>query len=397
MASDNISTSDLFVNTNSDPSGFRELSRFNGYFDNRYVDDHPGGSAFIFVTKPMLFILPTKPSAADSRKDYLAYGNMTKDPKFAQFLVKESGGNDEDGYIAKMLSYKEYTDVQSLFLPIFTNRTITFDSQDVSLDTEDAFNTKEGYRIPMPGTKTQSEAAGNIAIGMLPDTLNLDMIKIMTLWVNYISYISNGTFDANPDMVRNCQLDYMSSIYYFVLNPDGKTLKYWCKYTGCYPTSIPYSALSYSRGDGSPQNITVQMAYTVKEDLSPRILEDFNKVSLRVADCWDDSSSAASEDDSGSGEYIAGSTSPLLSEKALSQNSGLMAVINSAKRDPIVFRVPKKNASDVKSSNSDAIPAHFELSFGRSTMASSVIKSVTGNNTDGLIDYDSFWKSPLES
>jgi hypothetical protein len=62
-----------------------------------------------------------------------------------------------------------------------------------------------------------------------------------------------------------------------------------------------------------------------------------------------------------------------------------------------VFRVPKKNASDVKSSNSDAIPAHFELSFGRSTMASSVIKSVTGNNTDGLIDYDSFWKSPLES
>ena len=56
----------------------------------------------------------------------------------------------------------------------------------------------------------------------------------MGLWVNYIANITDGTFNANPEMIPRRILDYTSSIYYFVLEPDGKTLKFWSKYTGCW-------------------------------------------------------------------------------------------------------------------------------------------------------------------
>lgn len=380
-----------YTNVNSDSAGFRDLSSFQGYLDERYNDPHVSGYSFVFVTKPMLFILPTKPADSTSSKDALAYGNMKKDPKFAQFIAKESGGNAEDGVIAKMLSYKQYPELRSAFLPIFTNRAISFDAQDVTLDTEDAFQTKEGYRIPLPGTKTQSEAAGTVNIQMLPDNANLNTIKMITLWVNYIANVTNGVFDANPDMVRSCQLDYVSSIFYFNLDPDGRTIRYWSKHTGCFPTSIPYSALSFSRGDNSLQNVNVTMAYTLKEDMTPRILEDFNKVSLRVYDCWDDSEVAAS-DESGNDDYVAGSTSPLLSERSLEQNASLLSEIKSPSRDPIVFRAPESKDS----SNPDPLAAHYELSFGQDTLSRGVLKSVTGESGDGLIDYASFWKSPFE-
>ena len=279
------STDKYTSNPISDYAAYENLSKFDGFYNNRYFDPMVSGYGFIFITRPQLYIAPTKDSSAIYDG---AYNNMLKDPYFAQFISSEAF-NGLDKFIPMLLSYKDYninadkefTSAVSSFLPMFTNKLKNIETNDVSLESTEAFETKQGYRMPMPTHTTQSEATSQVTLSVT-ESSNMDFTKLMTLWVRYINYITDGTFDANPDMIRDGVLDYTSSIYYFALEPDGRTLKYWCKYTGCWPTTIPYSAMRYNKGDTQPVELDIPFIYTVKEDLLPGILEDFNIVSLKL-------------------------------------------------------------------------------------------------------------------
>ena len=170
---------------------------------------------------------------------------MEQDPYFAQFLATECL-NDIDLNIVKLLSYNPLYRTTG-FLPIFTNTFNSVDNSGVSIETSGVANTKQGYQMVLPSYTTKSNSQSTLSIS-LPETQNLDVTKILSLWVKYMENVTDGTFSANPDMIRNKVFDYMSSIFYFFLEPDGKTIKYWVKYTGCYPTDIPSDQLNFSRG-----------------------------------------------------------------------------------------------------------------------------------------------------
>lgn len=222
---------DKYVDTNSNVAGFEDLTKFDVYMQNhRYADDFTTGYAFVFITKPMLFLYPNKPQGDKiTTTEKLAYENMTRDHVFSQFIDGEAM-NDNDLMLVKQLSY--YNDFDTLnFLPLVTNRVKSFQAMDVTLAQTETYDTRHGFRMPLPTHKIDSINSNSLSL-VCTETLNLDFIKMMTLWVNYISNVTDGTFHANPDMIRNNVLDYMSSIYYFVLEPDGRTLKFWSKYTG---------------------------------------------------------------------------------------------------------------------------------------------------------------------
>jgi hypothetical protein len=142
-----------------------------------------------------------------------------------------------------MLSYNiKYR--KSSFIPIITNYSRSLSPSGVQLDKLVDFNTKEGYNMNLPTNTTASNTGSTFQLD-LPETQNLDITKMMSLWVKYMENIGNGTFNPNPDMVRLRKLDFMSSLFYFVFEPDGRTLKYWVKFTGCFPTEIPSSSLGY--------------------------------------------------------------------------------------------------------------------------------------------------------
>jgi hypothetical protein len=276
---------DKYTNTNIDVAGQENLTKFETFFTNRYVDPFVTGHSFVFLTRPSLFILPYEDSTPGLNQ--LAFENMKKDPVFSQFLLTDSA-NPNDNILAQQLSFinsytRFITRPKTNFLPIFTNRVKNFQPIDVSMEQREAYETKQGYKIPLPYTKTVSEASNSLILSC-QETSNLDFFKIMTLWVNYISNITDGTFYANPEMVRKGIIDYMGSIYYFVLEPDGRTVKYWAKYTGVWPTVVPSSQLSYTRGESSLVESDMTFSYTVKEEMNPSILEDFNKVSLLMPD-----------------------------------------------------------------------------------------------------------------
>jgi len=339
------------INQNRDVAGERNLRHFDGYFANHYKNVLTGGTAFVFFTKPKLFLYEDAVNSSSDAYMKMAYQNMCSDPYFTLFLNSEAI-NGSDKLIVKNLSYLDNLDTN--YIRILTNECKNFDPSDVNIDSVDVYNTKQGYRLPLPTHTTQSEAVGQLSF-QFTETANLDISKIISLWVKYIENISNGTFRANPDMINKGEIDYMSSIYYFMLGPDGHSLKYWAKYTGCYPVSIPYSGMKYSKKDGSIVELSVNFTYTVKEDMDPRILEDFNRVSLGDFDH----------------EYITESTtqydsvkeSSLLSLAHLKQM--FSSVINSEDRDPLIFF---NKASVDKTALEDALNDKFELSFGASDM-----------------------------
>jgi hypothetical protein len=358
---------DSYLSRNPDKAGYQQLSEFLGFKQNIFADPALSGNyGFVFVTKPALFIYPIESSSGNKS---VAYTNMIKDRLMAQYTAKNNT-NPNDLYIAKSLSYETFNDAPSLFLPIFTNCTRAISTTDTTLDTIESFQTKEGFRIPLPNSTTQSEAAGSISISM-NETANLDIFKTIEMWIEYMACISNGTFSANPDMVKNNMLDFTSSIYYFMLAPDGRTIKYWCRYTSAMPTSYPTSVFSYQRGQADFIQPDIPFSYTLKEEKDPQLLEDFNLVSLRkVTPTFTESEFATLAATDSSGYFDPISSNYLKKTSVLSMAGSLK------NRDPVVYYEPDTSATKNSYGKSSG---HYVLSFGDDSISDPLHKAMSSS------------------
>ena len=362
----------------------RVQSEYYAYNTPSYLDVAVNGGAFIFVTKPSLFIYPQKPSNTSNYLQTAAYNNMCTDPIFSQYILSECK-NSKDRYTIKQLSYEEFSDIGSYFMPIFTNLTNNADLVDITLDSMSLYGTRSGYFLNMPGKKSKSETAASLSLNVT-ETYNNDFTKMITLWVNYINNVVEGIFTANPVSVRDNVLDYTSAIYVFLLGADGSTIKNYCKYTGCYPSSIPLSSNNASRGSFTQTQLGLNFNYAMFEANNPRILEDFNAISLKLI------SSAPIRDYklSTSGdelfkEYAYGTAgvdydsfrqSALLNKNQL-LNSRFRAIVNSDKRDPLVF------AKETNNGNYD-----YVLSFGKESFENTETKSTIGDDIRSFYTMD---------
>jgi hypothetical protein len=372
---------DKYTDTNTDVAGFETLTKFDSFFVNRYSDAFVTGYSFVFITKPLLFLYPIKPqgNTASDRLLKLAYENMTLDQNISQYLTAESM-NINDRTILEQLSFFEGNFAspynRNNFLPIFTNKIKGFSTTDVVMEQQEAFASKQGFRMPLPTNKIQSEAANTLSIPLF-ETQNLDIMKTLNIWVNYISNITDGTFHANPFMVKNGVIDYMSSIYYFVLEPDGRTLKYWAKYTGCWPNTIPYSQLSFNRGQSTMVEVDASFVYTSKEDMNVAILEDFNRISLNVK-------SIAREPSTD--EYLSLRKSLWLTKENIISLPNYSPDI----RGPLVFYKGQQPNIPVSLQQSN----NFELTFGDETYKSTFVKDKFGD--EYFFNTKEFFKSKLD-
>ena len=76
-------------------------------------------------------------------------------------------------------------------------------------------------------------------------------------------------------------LDYPTSIYDFLVDETGENVIYWAKYTGCVPTTVPMSNMSFNRGsDPGNLKVSIPFNYFYCEHMSMGILRDFQYNSL---------------------------------------------------------------------------------------------------------------------
>jgi len=160
-------------------------------------------------------------------------------------------------------------------MPLLTNTATNFSNTDTVLQTQSFAETRNGYKQTLSKGFINSVAEGDFSINYR-ETNGLHVLKLHKLWVDYIHGVQMGTFIPSFDTIENRELDFTCSVYHFNLKPDGKTIQYWSKYTGVFPTAIPYSSLDFQEGEHEIVNFDVPYVYNYKEDMNPINLYEFN-------------------------------------------------------------------------------------------------------------------------
>jgi hypothetical protein len=119
-------------------------------------------------------------------------------------------------------------------------------------------------------------------------TKNL-ITKLIKAWMMYIEAVTFGKLSpgnrytletaskdgTNTTLTQQIRaINYMSSIYYFKLAPDGKTISYYNKYTGVFPKLLGNSVFSSDNKENIKQTATFQT--NDFEDLDTDIISEFN-------------------------------------------------------------------------------------------------------------------------
>lgn len=161
-------------------------------------------------------------------------------------------------------------------IPYLSNAASSFEISDEFIKTVEHGETWTGHKIQYGKNDVESKSAGTFSVTYTDDR-ELSVYKMHKVWVDYISKVYRGAFEAKEQHVKDRALDYASSVYYILCAEDGETILFWSKFYGVFPTNAPSSATSWSKGNllAKPE-FSVNYAYSFKEDFNPYALAEFN-------------------------------------------------------------------------------------------------------------------------
>jgi hypothetical protein len=162
------------------------------------------------------------------------------------------------------------------FNPLLSNTVMSLDVSDESIDTLETGETFTGYKTQYAKSNIRSMTAGSISL-TFPETYNAAITHLHQLWCAYESGVYRGSLKPKDDYIWGKELDYACDIYYFLVDAEDMILRYWCKYTGCFPLNVNKSVFSYN-GDTqiNHPSLNVSYAYFAREDMSLVNLNEFN-------------------------------------------------------------------------------------------------------------------------
>lgn len=183
------------------------------------------------------------------------------------------------------------------FINQLSNAAQSYDVQDTIIKTRESAETLNDWKVIYGHRANDSRSANTLNIDFIDDR-KLNVYHTIEIWVNYIDLITRGFIGPHQDNRLNNILDYACSIYYFLTAEDGKTIIYYSKLVGVFPTNIPESVFSASSGlNTSKLEYSVQFQYSMKST-SPLVLKDFKNITN------------SKDNDGDSGTYINGIGGP---------------------------------------------------------------------------------------
>ena len=246
------------------------------------IDYAETGINYVFITKPDL--------------------NLTKELKAENYSVKERNkeiSSDKDSALYNTLQNdfieyvaRNYPDVidslicndsnKQSFIPLLFNYYKGMSLTDHSLQEGTYTESMRGYVQRFATTHTQDGGSISITYDEQSPPLVTFLHKV---WFEYIKGIKFNALTPSQTTINRREIDYMSSIYYFSLAPDGETILFWAKYTGVFPQNVPYA--SFSAGDlatRQPVQLQITYVYNHSEFLMPSTLVDFNDTFMNSQD-----------------------------------------------------------------------------------------------------------------
>lgn len=218
--------------------------------------------AYVFFTRPDLHILDRNLKLIDSEEQPLdikykyLYDN---NPWCLKSLVKGGNANHD-------------------FLVFLSNEAESFEVNDTVIKTIEHGETYNGHKVIYGVADQESNAAGEMSIRYI-DTVNLDVFKMHTAWVDYINKVSRGIFKPWDEYLSGKVLDYACSCYYFLCGADGSTILYWQKLTGVFPINTGENNFSWDSGTllARPE-INIKYMYSLRQSMDVFNLHEFNKL-----------------------------------------------------------------------------------------------------------------------
>jgi hypothetical protein len=162
----------------------------------------------------------------------------------------------------------------SHFMPIITNLALNFDPTENNLEILQVNDTFNGYKHAFVKHDVNSVSANTFNISY-NDLEGYPITNLHFAWYEYMKRIRDGSTSMSRIALKKRIIDYPTSLYYFQLAPDGYTLNYWCKYTGVFPTNIPFSVYRGSNNI-NPAEVQICYQYVKKDDMDPVVLKEFN-------------------------------------------------------------------------------------------------------------------------
>lgn len=249
---DKYSLEEEKVNIFTDFNRYSVLNGVPDYYENGY--------GYLFITTPNLNIGGGTGSNRNLEADSFLYNLNKREPHIVKSLTNG-------------LDYGS-----SPIIKILSNSMITFETRDLSMKTITTHETFEGYKTLMPTSFVESMSGDQFSISYR-ESPDLEIMKLHKCWLDYIFNLRRGKFVPDATTLSRGELDFMSAAYFFATKPDGRTITYFAKYTGVAPTSIPYSTLSFKKGDHSSDlEFPYSYSYMYKEDLNPDIILDFKSL-----------------------------------------------------------------------------------------------------------------------
>ena len=238
---------------------FHKFNRFKIAFPDYHLSKT---FAHVFFTRPDLNIV-----------DYQGNGNYSLNKQVQNepvyyYLFK----NNPDILTALTSSFSSEHD----FHPFLSNTVQSFELSDEYIKTMEHGETFTGYKVQYGKSNIESKSAGSISL-TFTDDVNFTIYKSIKAWVDYISKVYRGELSSKDEYIREKILDYACSVYYILCGPDGSDILFWSKYFGLFPTNIPSSSSSWSKGNlVKLPEYNINFVYAFKEDFSPLSLAEFN-------------------------------------------------------------------------------------------------------------------------
>lgn len=234
---------------------------YNRFKTPNLNDQLSKGFAHIFFTRPHCNILNVTSTSMSLPNEIKANPNFyyafMHSPELLRQLTIDSG-YDHD------------------FLMYLSNKAESFPLSDEYISTDNYGRAYTGHKISYGKHNIESKTAGDFDIDYTDDR-DLHIMNIHKLWVDYISSVYTGAFSPKYEYIMDRILDYTCSVYFILTAEDNETIIFWSKYWGVYPTKIPSSAYSWSKGNVITRpEVNIKYNFSFKEDFNPLSLVEFN-------------------------------------------------------------------------------------------------------------------------
>ncbi len=240
----------------SETDWFNKFNRY-GFIDPYSSVSHT--TEYLFFTKPDLHLYKGDSTSGINPEiaHYPFFNEMKKNYNRVLQQLQSSAGT------GKFINVLSNSVKNTLDIPTLTAK--------ISETSSTIYGTKLSYRM---GSSGDEELDFSLEF---EDTKYLDLYMLFKCWDEYNQKKALGLVSPKDDYVINKILHDQIAIYKIVVGEDGKTIIYYAKLYGCYPTSVPREAFSDMNSSGGLRYSVPWKAFAI-EDMDPLILRDFNKL-----------------------------------------------------------------------------------------------------------------------